>query len=142
MKKTNRFFASFVFSDEAKTVLATIYKKPIISEESVEVFPNRISGNYILVKNCNFYVFLSQNEGIMPSKIDNTYIVDNENAKYKVVAYLGSKNGNVLSNSIELITELPKGLTMNYLEGFTDGEVFVFSGLNLMLFDVVPQGIT
>ncbi len=60
------------------------------------------------------------------------YIVEDENKKYNVMAYLNSERG-PQENPIGLVTELPKGLVMKLIE---PTNAFVFSGLSLMLFDV------
>ena len=142
--KTDSFLASLIFPSDGKISLCTVYNERRKSNQPVEVTPNERGGNFFYKKECHFLAFSFKNKKVMRDELADTngliteHVVSNENAEYQVVAFL-EEDGEIETNTIELVTTLPIGLGMKRIEVDTDFAVFVFSGLSVMLFDTVPS---
>lgn len=137
--KTNAFRSSAVFRFEDKSINVSHYpNEPIKSSDEVEISMHPVAKvNYFLAINCHFLVYEKHNENIIFDG-NEKHIVKDENQDYRLVAFL-DKKGDVLSNSVDLITRLPKGLEMKKQFAISEINVFSFSGLNVMLFEEKPK---
>ena len=140
--QTNEFLTSIVFPDGSKFGRPVYYHEAIKSELQCNLLPHKTGGNLVLFKNCHATVYLSKNNDLISSEdVQNgQHIVTDDQKKYILDMYL-EVNGDVLSNCISLASSLPKGITMNSMENATGIEMFVFSGLSVILFDIKKESL-
>ena len=93
-------------------------------------------------QNCHATVYLSKNNDLISSDdVQNgKHIVTDDQKRYILDVYL-EVSGDVLSNCISLASPLPKGITMNSMKNETGIEMFVFSGLSVILFDIKKESL-
>lgn len=140
--QTNEFLTSIVFPDGAKFGEPVYYHEAIKSELQCNLLPHKTGGNLVFFQNCHATVYLSKNSDLISSDdVQNgKHIVTDDQKKYILDVYL-EVSGDVISNCISLASPLPKGITMNSMKDETGIEMFVFSGLSVILFDIKKESL-
>lgn len=140
--QTNEFLTSIVFPDGAQFCQPVYYHEATKSELPCDILPHKTGGNLAFFKNCHATVYLGKNSDLISSEdVQNgKHIVVDDQKNYILDVYL-EVSGDVLSNCITLASPLPKGITMNSMENETGIEMFVFSGISVILFDIKKESL-
>lgn len=138
--QTNKFLTSIVFPDGAQFGRPMFYHEATESESPCNLLAHSSGGNMAFFKNCHFTVYVSKNnELISADDVQNgKHVVSDDKKNYILDVYL-EVNGDVITNHIALASPLPKGTEMHIMEALSEIDMFVFSGFNVILFDIKKE---